>query len=192
MDKIGSGASGKIVIEVVAEDGRILNRLEEKMHSYTLNFINTVYGAFTGGNYAQIKDTDGNLATPSYPFDINAPANNDSYGILIGTGNTTPGYDDYKLENKIGNSEMSYGETKSETWIEDLNNEQSPIGIKVTRSFINQTSNTINVNEVGIAYKSNNATNYFLITRDVLSSAASVPSNATLNVTVYLEYNPSS
>jgi len=186
---------GRIKLEVYSETGELIQKIEEAMHSYTSNFMSLVIGVLDPNAGIILNDVNNSSITIS-PYgnailNAVAPSGNDKYGIVIGTGTTQFSVSDYKLDSPLSNSEFSYGQT---SYTQSTSGNVLTIGW--TRSFINKEAGSVNVTEVGLiaaSYDSSgNLSNYFLLTRDVLSTAASVPSNGTLNVTVELTYNPSS
>jgi hypothetical protein len=114
-----------------------------------------------------------------------APQNNDVYGILVGTDNTTPTNDDYKLNAKvdhgIGSGELNYGACSRI----DPYPDSGTIKALITRSFVNSSGGTITVREVGQVlysedYGGSSVLYAFLISHDVFADIA-VDDGETLN-----------
>jgi len=191
----GMYASGRIKITITDARGKVIEERVEEMHSYVSNFTTILALLLEGASHGTVTDTSGNaqdinLGTAGF-MNAMAPSGNDNYGILIGTGTNAVSVSDNNLQSKISNSTMSYGDTS-----ETSSTSGNTLVISITRSFTNQSGSTVNVSEVGLAINAKEATTgnnvYVLLTRDVLSSAASVPANGTLNVELDLVYNPSS
>jgi len=124
--------------------------------------------------------------TPSYSVcSVDAPETDDSYGIVVGTGTTAVTMNDVNLESKILHGTTSgrlyYGKTDVKNWsVSD-----TEAKFDVTRLFTNYASD-INVSEIGIIAKINLANaedSRFLIVRDVISPADTVPTNYNYIVT---------
>lgn len=130
-------------------------------------------------------DLDGGV-TPAYPIcTVDAPSANDSYGIVVGTGTTAVSANDYNLVSKIPHGtedgQLSYDLTE----VLNYSVADPDVTFDVRRIFTNHAA-SIDVWELGIIAQINlaNASNaYFLLVRDVLPSADTVPSLYNYTVT---------
>jgi len=202
-------------VEVKDKDGRLLERRVGESRSLLRNFIaalraimkgtpvtSATTGNTTGGAEDKVIDLNGSEKTiyggyrcPAYykgggwAMAVNAPDDNDSYGIAVGKGTATVAPDNYNLDDKIPHGtdvgQLDYGpHTFEEKAVED-----NVSYFRVSRTFTNLSGQSIEVREIGII-----AWNYwrdqdgvrqnvrYLILRDVLDSPVSVPDGATLTV----------
>lgn len=202
-----------VMYEVEVVKGKRIVYIRDRSRSLLKNFIAVLRGIFTcqggqgaGASGIQCSETvtlqngsqwtiwGGWFANTAYwgggvPIAIAAPNGDDSYGIIVGSGNVPVTPDDYKLASKIthgtGLGQLLYGDTFFDP-VSVVNNVSS---FRVTRTFTNNSGSSVTVQELGIV-----AWNYwkdahgvhqsakFLILRDVLASPVSVPDGATLTV----------
>ena len=102
---------------------------------------------------------------------LNSLSNDDSYGIVVGSGNDPVWINDTKLSNQIKNgvlaNEILYISNTT------ITNTFSPTSSKtyIHRAFLNQSGGTITINEIGVygLGGSNRGINPFLIIRDVIT-----------------------
>ena len=118
----------------------------------------------------------------------------DSYGIIVGSGDTPPSNSDYALESKIshgdGDNLLHYGPvTVSDIYVTD-----SEVYFEITRDFTNNGSVDVTVKEIGlvvyqtILYRTNTSDHVnvdfkALIIRDVLDTPRTISPGSTLSVT---------
>jgi len=181
-------------VEVHDKDGNLIKRVIKEGDSILGNWIN-LFMAIRAGQEYNFQDTGGTNAYVSSLSFTNcgmlAPAGNDSYGILVGTGTTEVSMNDYALANKIphgtGSGQLSYGETSS---YNELNDPQWDIGLQ--RSFDNNSGADITINEIGMVMKisDGSSTYYVMIARDVIS-ATTVPNGGRVTVKYWFRWNPS-
>jgi hypothetical protein len=117
---------------------------------------------------------------------MNAGDNDDSYGILVGSGSDPVSYNDYKLSSKI-NHGTSPGQLDYEPHVVASSYSDTSSYVELYRTFINKTSSDIIVREVGIA-----AWTYsevisgidakYLVVRDVLPAPVKVKPLGSLTV----------
>jgi len=130
------------------------------------------------------------------PMGCFAPANDSSYGIVVGSGTNAVVINDYKLGSQItngtGSGQLVYGQhTLIGPTVDTTNNKAY---FSFVRSFVNRSGSTITVSECGII-----ARNYwkdgggvrqdvkYLIIRDLINPPIQVPNTATLTITYYFE-----
>ncbi len=193
----------KPVLEITIWDRnhRIVDRFKVKIGSYLKNFalllkslieassvsvVNTAGETvtITGGDTAS-HSSNGDWLTHSltmYLADINSPAGDDSYGIVIGNGTASVSPTDYALQSKIpngtGSGQLSYDAHS----FSPITSGGGVTSFSVVRSFANNSGGDISVSEVGIIiyhrlYEHDdrigtvyNETQYVLIIRDVFST----------------------
>jgi len=119
---------------------------------------------------------------------VNAPQGDDTWGIIVGKGTSAPTPNDYVLEDKIphGTTEgqLEYGETT----INDINTKNNEVYFDIVRSFNNPVDSEITVAEAGLiaryamGYYGLDQDIRFLIARDVLQNALTIPGEGTLTI----------
>lgn len=176
------------------EDGRVIMRRTEKSHSWVFNIIRALYALMvtTVGNYVtSFTFTDGRIRT--YPgiynigdslMQLNAPAGNAGYGIVVGSGTNPVSIYDYNLQSQIGHGSGSGQLLYGDTIVEPITVSGNAASFLVYRNFTGNQYNTVTVNEVGLvaSYTFSGGGFYFLIARDVISPSVSVNPNAGLTV----------
>ena len=191
----------KIKFTIYDKDGKVVKEWEEPSKSLTFYYAIFQYNMWSQGNYTMI-DTSGasivpNMGSPGV-ISVNAGSGIDTYGIVVGSGNTanvsvksTMVSLIAPIPNGTGAGQLTYQATSFGT-PSISGNATSWI---ITRNFVNLSGNTVSVSEVGIiAYVSGfNLTNssgsvltspdYFLFAYDIPSSVISIVSGQTLNIT---------
>ncbi|OYT26597.1 MAG: hypothetical protein B6U97_03500 [Candidatus Altiarchaeales archaeon ex4484_96] len=176
--------------------------------SFVANFAKALYAHFAKTS-VEITKTDGTTATyyegygaysgysdGVHPMFNLAGDNDDTYGIVVGSGSTAVSPNDYALESQIPHG-TSAGQLDYEAC------EAEPVSIsgnrsefKLRRQFIEKSGNAITVREIGIYVRQfirwNNSTKAkypMMVARDVLSSPITVPAYGSLLVeyTIYVE-----
>ena len=181
-----------IELEVRDRDGKVIQRYKQEAKSFVWNFMSILFNLFSGSTtilFQYYSPAQGCVQqtqsfTSASDFSVEAPSGNDSYGILIGSGNAPNSPMQCALETKIPNSTMAYGSTSVSNTL-SVNNNTNTITFTITRQFTNNSGSTQTVAEVGLAINGGNT--YPLIARDVLSSSVSVPNGGTLTVTYTIE-----
>jgi hypothetical protein len=201
----------RVKAEVIVEiDGREIYRGSSK--SFVSNIAMHLLGAFkASGGYgstdaglkasADVTATDGSTKTiweewysPNYSrgggvqMALNAPDNDDTYGIVVGSGSTPVSPTDYRLASKISNG-TGTGQLDYEPQTVTSSYSDTSSYFEIARSFINRSGGDVIVREVGLI-----ARNYwkdvgvvyvdvkFLIARDVLPNPILIPNLASLTV----------
>jgi len=182
-------------IEVYDKDGNLIKRERKKGDSILRNWIGLFENILSGTAWTP-NDTSGNPCSITNVAVTNchgqAPAGNDSYGILVGTGTASVDIGDDSLENKIphgtGSGQLSYGDTSAYT---DGSGLQQDRGLQ--RSFDNNSGADITINEIGMVLKINDGSSdyYILVARDVIS-ATTVPNGGRVTIKYWFRWNPSS
>ncbi|GAH27562.1 unnamed protein product, partial [marine sediment metagenome] len=137
-----------------------------------------------------IRDTSNvvqSIHQSGYIFGCNALADDDTFGIIVGTGTTAPDIDDYHIETIIPTGgaagQLNYGAVTYGAPASDATTSQ----FTITRDFANATANPITVNEIalyvkGFLYETNKSIYYFMTIRDVIDGGIAVPNGETLTV----------
>jgi hypothetical protein len=124
--------------------------------------------------------------------------NDDSYGIIVGSGTTGVALDGYALAAKIshgtGSGQLDYGSSSTEDLGLDTGVSPPVYRFRILRTFTNLSGASININEVGLGaknyWKSYGGQDYgrtCLIMRDVLPSTYAVPNGGTATVAITVE-----
>jgi hypothetical protein len=203
-----------LILEVCDKEGRLIQKHQQRSHSWVRNAYSVLFtemAAVAGysGHNLQVKDTDGTIRSIA-PDDIWASAhavgyvgmspgkgplvkegygyrsNDDTFGILVGSGVAAESFEDYALQAKIANGigagQLSYVDTAIYTVSDD--------GLtkicRWVRYFNNNSGGGIDVNEVGLVTygKVSSGTSVkFMMSRDKLASTVTVPDTGQLKVT---------
>lgn len=163
----------------------------EPSNSFVIAFLETLYTLFANVSYAieDVGNTARNIADPSdgayMKHRIGAGDNDDSYGIVVGTGVTVETNIDYALATKIahgtGADQLDYGDHSFTAPAVVGNN----VDLVVSRSFYNGSGASITVKEIGVYCDSQDSGGnhrYFCILRDVLTTPGVVNNTETLTV----------
>jgi hypothetical protein len=193
-------------LTVKKKDGTIREHRVQKAESFVRQFLDLLMMQAAMANemsYHEIRDVGNTLRAIAFSgltFATDAVANDDTYGVMVGTGNTAPTIDDYALEAKIddgvGAGELQYGgvtyglPTSSAT----------ESHFTITRDFSNASGGGITVEEIGIYVKAmaawivqyNDRTSgapdlIFMTIRDVIGGGIAIPDGETLTVNYRLQ-----
>lgn len=213
---------GYIEIVVRDKDGKIVKHGKHEMHSFLNNFLKALLGMLnaTGGTAldasgviksATVTDVTGSDITiyiewytgsansgGGTVFGANAPDNDDSYGIIVGSGTIPLALDQYALVSKIahgtGTGQLDYGVSSYTELGLDMGVSPPVYRFRLLRTFTNLTGASININEVGIGVRNfwRAASGIskdvkFVIARDVLPTSYPVPAGGTATVTITVE-----
>ena len=121
-------------------------------------YIAHTYNAYA--DYTTLVNTAGSnkthagaSVTLSKAMAAESPSTNDSYGILVGIGETTPALTDYCIETQIvagsGSGELQHGATAVSA--ADING--SYVDLAITRTFTNGSGGSIVIKEAGLVFQ---------------------------------------
>jgi predicted outer membrane repeat protein len=190
-----------LALELTVKDknGKVTEHRVQKSESFLAQFLQLLYVQMTyqPDSIMSVRDTSNVLRdVKSYlstgtgnrnvTFDMANVANDTTFGILVGTGNTAPTITDYMMETLIahgvGAGQLQYGAVTFGAPASDATTSQ----ITVTRNFANGSGGAITVNEIGLAcravYGTGTSIENFLIVRDVIGGGINVPNGQTLTV----------
>jgi len=174
-------------------DGRVKRDTGLQLsRSFVFQFLQILMGAMGNRDVAGGKDTggaartiDGSQLNVGYVEFVKAPDDNDTYGLVVGTGVTAEDTMDYALATKIahgvGAGQLDYGAHS----FTDPAEVGANVDMVITRTFYNGSGGTITVNEIGAYCRSVYTTDtigYFCIIRDVLAAGVEVADTETLTV----------
>lgn len=178
-------------------DGKPLLSLSQPAHSYTRNFYNYALMAPSGllssdstwgDGHGNFKDTAGNnrvFYAHNYAWSSVNPAQDNTYGIVVGTSDTAESFDHFALQAIIahgtGSGQLSHRVMSAATlsWAAG----SKTFSLFLSRLFDNSSGSTIVVKETGIIASCYSQAYKFLYCRDVLSTAIDVLNSGTLTVT---------
>jgi len=203
-----NGLKAKIIVKVKDENEKVVKVKEFPANSFLLNFMKMLYTVFIVGSI-KAKDTKGNevdmkmvrikesktytvefrTITRSYEqagYHAWALKQDDSHGILIGTGTESVSVDDYTLSSKIPNGLEKGKMLYLESVISDVIVSGNSAYVKLTRSFLNYSGDTITINEVGLAVRQFSPKTDILIIRDLIEPIE-VPNNYGVDVSYVIE-----
>jgi hypothetical protein len=210
---------GFIEIEVVDRYGRTVAKGRHEMRSFLNNYLRIMEALMkaVGGRggvttAVTVVNTGGSSVSAwtewddlygyagGTPMGACAPDDDDTYGIIVGSGTTVLTTLDqfYNLESKIahgtGAGQLDYNPTTTYDLGLDTGVTPPVYRYRLVRSFTNLSGAGININEVGIVARnhwksSNRVANdvKFLIARDVLSSTYTIPNGGTATVAITVE-----
>ena len=182
---------GGIIVKEYNSKGELTNKYCNKSDLITKNMILYLYFMLTGKKQT-LKDINGNT------FEIDgliinesgavAPANNTKYGIILGQDNELS-YNDYKIENPLTSSDISYGECSKYSWQNSNNMWNNRIGI--TRKITYNGSGQLIITCIGLITKltiSSGTSYYVLLMKDKYTKTMN--KGDSIEVTQYFEVNP--
>jgi len=183
---LGEGEVGAVVQWIVRDkDGNITQQGQKKSESFVRQFLECLFMHMESTFWMvsnPIKTTGNVDSYPNptlYTFYVGAGVGADTWGILIGTGNTAPTINDYSLQSKIAHATMNHGAV---TWglpASDASTSQ----FTITRDFSNVSGGAVTVNEIGLVGYTTRTESYswlHLLIRDVIAGGISVPNGQTL------------
>lgn len=143
-------------ITVKRADGTVREHWAKKSESFTRQFLDLLIVQMAGVDprsgieIRDITNTLVNIGMGPQSFDSNALVNDDTFSVVVGTGNTAPTITDYAMETKIahgaGAGQLQYSLTAF--GLPTSNATQSHFTI--TRDFSNASGGDITVNEIGL------------------------------------------
>jgi hypothetical protein len=222
MDEFLNPLRGYIEVEVRDREGRIVGRGRHEMRSFLNNLLRILEGEMkaVGGaalsyygvvTSATVIKTDGSSSTAwtewyqtdyynsgGVPFAAKAPDDDDSYGIVVGSGTVGVALDQYAPSSKIahgtGSGQLDYGLSTYEDLGLDTGVSPPVYRFRISRTFSNLSGAAININEVCLF-----ARNYwkdsaavrndakYMIARDALSTTYTVPNGGSATVAITVE-----
>jgi len=160
--------AGELEFKILDRKGHLERMLKKPMYSFLRNFIRHPWYFWqnTGLVLIDVTGTSRSMAVSTI-LTANAPAANDNYGILVGTGTNSVSCLDNNLQTKIahgnGAGQLYHQATTLTLYTESAAQAYFPL----SRNFNNNSGGTITVNEVGLALFASAYTYYFLFSRDL-------------------------
>ena len=201
-DRLDKKLELELEIIITDKNGKVIKKIKRKAKSWLKNFA-LILKAFLEGSEQDVVDVDGNTVSISGRFSqylykdawhslivkwmgANAGDDDDSYGIVVGSGDTPVSPTDNALASKIphgtGSGQLDYdSHSFTSPSISD-----SKVSFNIARSFKNSSGGDVTVVEVGIIIhyilkSSAGSTTLIdkdykvLIVRDVLDESVTVP-----------------
>ena len=176
-----------LLYQLIVKDknGKIIRKTRfKRSKSFVLQFLQLLEIQLYYAGIAALKRTDGTSDAETVDVDnfrANGGVGLTTFGVVVGTGTTSPTSADYVMETLIahgvGAGQLSYGATsKTAAAVVGAN-----VDFILTRTFNNGSGNTINVTEAGLYCYVSNAGKYAMIIHDVFSAVA-VTNGQTLTV----------
>ena len=176
---------GKALLAIISSIGSPVCSTNGVISSSTIVDLNNATASFFGEFYS--TDSRGGSGG-GVSLAMNAPDNDDSYGIAVGSGSTPVTPNDYNLASKIPHG-TGPGQLDYEPHTINSSYSDTYSYVEIARGFINRSGGDVIVREVGLI-----AWNYwrnpggvvnsvkFLIARDVLPDPILIPNLASLTV----------
>lgn len=197
-------------MEVKLPNGKVMHHHKQRSHSWIRNAYNVIFMAIgmvncNGGatyqagainikniagtvrnenNLWSLEDMSYNVENPATCYGYLAAANNDSYGIQVGSSNTAESFEDFKLNTKIlsgstaGKLAYSASEIPAESYVAGT----KTYSVAHIRYFNNNSGGDVTVNEVALSARGNGTSNT-TVARDVLGAPVVIPNTGQLKVT---------
>lgn len=199
MEKEKKSHGVQLLIQCVVKDpdGKIVTDTgQAPSKSFVIQFLEFLYLVFKPGALTAKTDTTGaagyiyyNLI-PSVPpraaLSVVADVNDDTHGIVIGTGDTAEDNENHKLETQltegVGVGNITHGELE----IVPTDVVGGNVDLVLKRAFTNNTGVAIGAKEVGIYSNWKNTLDpfdvYHCIVRDVLGAPVNIPDRYSLTI----------
>ena len=189
-----------VELEVTDKNGRIVKKHRQMSHSFLmqwLQFLRCQTSIAIGGSGISINVVDETGTVRTFPCSwtetfnrealmCNAPAGDNSHGIVVGISDAPNTINTYCLGGKIahgtGSGQLQYG---NHTFDDVANPSGNILLFRIIRVFSNTSGSTITVKEVGLMVKNLDSQGYarsYLVARDVLSTPVDVYNDTTLTV----------
>jgi len=195
-------------LEVRDKDGRVIQSLRQRSHSWVRNAYNHMFSQLAGKNGSDttfgagkisIKDTGGTVRYGTAPighsstdidgssYGYRGAAGDDTWGIQVGSGTNAESFEDYQLQAKIANGvgagQLSY--IQQDPHVITYNADTKVLSNTLVRYFNNNSGGSVNVNEVALVLNQplSGVTGKWVQSRDKLAATVTVPNTGQLKVT---------
>ena len=193
-------------ITVRDKNGKVIEHRREESKSLVKNFLLLLNAAFKL-DYSSVVDTGGTARNASARcywhvswcnggggytvtyytgWTVLAGEGDDTFGIVVGTGDTPVTADDYNLESKIahgtGAGQLSYGAV---TLYDPVVVDANKVKQQIIRSFTNNSGADITVKEIGLIVKTSHDNYLVMVIRDIIT-ATTVPDGGTLDLSLFI------
>ena len=184
------GEMGAVLeLTVKDKDGKVTEHRVMRSESYVRQFLEllwVVMNHLPGTVPLSMKDTT-NVARDVYEdyknFNCDGIADDDTLGIIAGTGTTAPTIDDYVIETIIAHGNAAGQLEYSSHVIAAVASDATTSQLTITRNFANASGGEITVTEIALyVHGFDGATKDFMVIRDVIAGGIAVPDGQTLTV----------
>jgi len=181
-------------IKIIDENGKCTYYRRYRSRSFVANFLRVIFTNLSRQSTSNVNTSGGSYSIAIYDsMAVNDGSNDDSYGILIGSGTSAPNIIDDNLSQVISNGasvgQMQYGAVSVTGAV--TNTSTNSGYITVTRTFTNNSGSSITVSEVGLVAWSENqpiqTNQYYLIIHDLLPSPITVPNGSSLSISYEIQ-----
>jgi len=180
-------------VKVIDKNGKCIYYRRYRSRSFVANFLRQLFTNLSGQSINNVNTSGGSYSIGTTDnIIVNDGSNDDSYGILIGTGTSAPSIINNNLSQVISNGasvgQMQYGAVSVTGAV--TNTSTNTGYITVTRTFTNNSGSSITVSEVGlVAWSGNNlqTNQYYLIIHDLLPSPITVPNGSSLSISYEIQ-----
>ena len=197
-------------LEVRDKDGNVIQRHQQRSHSWTRNAYNLRFcelagkdasdaGLFQGGKLS-IKLTSAVIqAGATVPYIVpgtgqsadavasgyRAGAGIDTFGILVGGGDNVESFENYVLQTPIANATMAHVASEAHS----ISYVVLTLANTLIRYFNNNSGAPVDVKEVALVANGyvTGVNQKFLVTRDKLAATVTVPNTGQLKVTYTIQ-----
>jgi len=174
----------EIEVTVRSKNGKVIKHFKKRSDSFVANYYRIIRVLFACPLSGTVKDMGGNDRTITCPnkIDVMAPEDDDSYGILIGKGTTSPTPDDYTIESQVFNDTLRHKVVS----VSAVTISGSETSFTVSRDFVNVSGADQTIYEIAEVAKVTTTEGdvEVLIFRHVESGGITVPNGATLTVQI--------
>jgi hypothetical protein len=162
--------------------------------SFVRNFYNlmthTSIYFYTGSTYGEgstvLRNTSGSNGSTDRIYGLSSYLGGigaTSFGIVVGSGSNAVTFEDHKLQTQISHGTSSGQLSYQETVIENVWYDSGTFYCTLRRAFNNYSGGTVTVREIGLyASLSGSTSDYAMLARDVLGTAANIPHEKKLTV----------
>lgn len=187
-----------LTVTVRRADGSIREQWSKKSESFTRQFIDLLIvqmGGVDTRSGIEVRDITNTLVAigmSPQTLDSNALVNDDTFSIVLGTGNTAPTITDYAIETKIAHGAGAGQLQHSLTAFGLPTSNATQSHFTITRDFSNASGGDITVNEIGlyqrgrevgvVMHDSSRAMHIFLTIRDTIAGGIVIGNGETLTI----------
>jgi hypothetical protein len=180
-----------VEIDLYNKNGKRTKHIKKECHSYVRQLIDMIDG-FMSNSGVNCKDTGGTNRTNYYQYNsmiATAAAGDNSYGIIVGIGNTAVTISDYVLDTTAGNiiahgnaaTQLSYGSVS----VGAVAIVGSTAKFTIARTLTNNSGADITVNEVCLTgYSSGGAGYKYMFERTLLTFTVANGTSGTVTYTI--------
>jgi len=161
----------KVEIEVKDKNGNVKEKRTFQSKSWVKNWIYMLNMCFMYGDVT-LKNVNGDDVTyrgAGVVFDARAGEGDDTKGIVVGSSGVEWDKEQYNLQSKISNGNLSGQLLYGGETIENVVDDPSKPYFRIVRTFTNESGETVTIRELGVVVRNayDTTENLFLILRDI-------------------------